>query len=76
MNQKEMEKAIYGYLAGLGQEYSNDLKLTSAEERRWWAAHIVVMKRLEKMGDQDMTDAMYYPDELPADDLWYIRHLE
>jgi len=76
MNQKEMEKAIYGYLAGLGQEYSNDLKLTQAEERRWWAAHRVVMNRLQKMGDSDLTMMVYYPEELDPDDLWYIRHLE
>jgi len=64
MNQKEMEKAIYGYLAGLGQEYSNDLKLTKAEEARWWQAHDVVRNRLFKMADTDLTAAMYYPEEL------------
>jgi hypothetical protein len=75
MNQKEMEKAIYGYLAGLGQEYSNDLKLTKAEEARWWEAHQVVMNRLLKMGDHDLTMAMYYPEELDTEDSWAIRHL-
>lgn len=47
VTKKEFKKAIWGYLAGLGQEYN--ATLTEAEDRRFWRAWAEVQDTLERL---------------------------
>lgn len=51
---KDFKKAIFGYLGGLGQEYT--ATLTEAEDRRFWRAWGEVQDTLDRLSGGDGFD--------------------